>query len=112
MTTRSTGSTNPAAAEFVVPSVTSDNLDDVLGLPAGNGLSLLGATLLRSTNPHVKWTELDGHGYGVLEVTPQRCRMDWYHLLDRTQPDSPSRWAAGFSVGTGSAKLRREDAPA
>ncbi|MEU7957464.1 alkaline phosphatase D family protein [Micromonospora humida] len=112
VTTRSTGLTNPAAAEFVVPSVTSDNLDDVLGLPAGNGLSLLGATLLRSTNPHVKWTELDGHGYGVLEVTPQRCRMDWYHLVDRTSPDSASRWAAGFSVGAGSAKLRREDAPA
>ncbi|OWV03677.1 alkaline phosphatase [Micromonospora wenchangensis] len=112
VTTRSTGLTNPAAAEFVVPSVTSDNLDDALGLPAGNGLSLLGATLLRSTNPHVKWTELDGHGYGVLEVTPQRCRMDWYHLVDRTRPDSASRWAAGFSVGAGSAKLRREDAPA
>ncbi|WP_422756320.1 alkaline phosphatase D family protein [Micromonospora sp. WMMD708] len=112
VTTRSTGLTNPAAAEFVVPSVTSDNLDDVLGLPAGNGLSLLGATLLRSTNPHVKWTELDGHGYGVLEVTPQRCRMDWYHLVDRTRPDSASRWAAGFSVGVGSARLRREDAPA
>ncbi|MFJ8689466.1 alkaline phosphatase D family protein [Micromonospora wenchangensis] len=112
VTTRSTGLTNPAAAEFVVPSVTSDNLDDALGLPAGNGLSLLGATLLRSTNPHVKWTELDGHGYGVLEVTPQRCRMDWYHLVDRTRADSASRWAAGFSVGAGSAKLRREDAPA
>ncbi|MGI5521184.1 alkaline phosphatase D family protein [Micromonospora sp. CA-259024] len=111
VTTRSTGLDNPAAAEFVVPSVTSDNVNDFLGLPAGNALSTLGAGLLRSTNPHVRWTELDGHGYGVLEVTRQRCRMDWYHLADRTRASSTSRWVAGWSVGAGSAKLRREAAP-
>ncbi|WP_328417223.1 alkaline phosphatase D family protein [Micromonospora sp. NBC_00389] len=111
VTTRSTGPSNPAAAEFVVPSVTSDNVNDFLGLPAGNALSALGAGLLRSTNPHVRWTELDGHGYGVLEVTRQRCRMDWYHLADRTRAASTSRWVAGWSVGTGSAKLRKEVAP-
>jgi alkaline phosphatase D len=111
VTTKSTGLANPAAAEFVVPSVTSDNVNDFLKLPAGNPLSALGAGLIRSTNPHVKWTELDGHGYGVLEVTPQHCRMDWYHLADRTRAGSASRWVAGFSVGAGSAKLRRETAP-
>ncbi|GAB3937674.1 alkaline phosphatase D family protein [Micromonospora vulcania] len=111
VTTRSTGQNNPAAAEFVVPSVTSDNVNDFLGLPAGNPLSALGAGLLRTTNPHVRWTELDGHGYGVLEVTRQRCRMDWYHLADRTRAASASRWVAGWSVGAGSAKLRKESAP-
>lgn len=102
----------PAAAEFVVPSVTSDNVNDFLRLPAGNPLSRLGAGLLRSTNPHVRWAELDGHGYGVLDVTPQRCRMDWYHLTDRTSDTSASRWVAGWSVGTGSSRLRAESAPA
>ncbi|MET7967261.1 alkaline phosphatase D family protein [Micromonospora sp. NPDC005305] len=101
----------PAAAEFVVPSVTSDNVNDFLRLPAGNPLSQLGAGLLRSTNPHVRWAELDGHGYGVLDVTPQRCRMDWYHLTDRTSSTSGSRWVAGWSVGTGSSRLRAESAP-
>ncbi|WBC16055.1 alkaline phosphatase D family protein [Micromonospora sp. WMMA1998] len=112
VTTRATGSANPAAAEFVVPSVTSDNVNDFLKLPAGNVLSQLGAGLIRSTNPHVRWTELDGHGYGVFEVTPQRCRMDWYHLADRTSSTSGSRWVAGWSVGTGSSRLRAEAAPA
>ncbi|MET7835663.1 alkaline phosphatase D family protein [Micromonospora sediminicola] len=112
VTTRATGSTNPAAAEFVVPSVTSDNVNDFLKLPAGNALSQLGAGLIRSTNPHVRWTELDGHGYGVFEVTPQRCRMDWYHLADRTSSTSGSRWVAGWSVGAGSSRLRAETAPA
>ncbi|MDG4797634.1 alkaline phosphatase D family protein [Micromonospora sp. WMMD1082] len=112
VTTRATGAANPAAAEFVVPSVTSDNVNDFLGLPAGNPLSALGTTLIRSTNPHVRWTELDGHGYGVLEVTRQRCRMDWYHLADRTRRASAARWVAGWSVGAGSSTLRRESAPA
>ncbi|WP_229401822.1 alkaline phosphatase D family protein [Micromonospora okii] len=111
VTTRATGPLAPVAAEFVVPSVTSDNINDVLGQPEGNGLSVLGASLVRAANPHVRWAELDGHGYGVLEVTRQRCRMDWYHLADRTRPGSAGRWVAGWSVGAGSSKLRRETAP-
>ncbi|SCL23934.1 alkaline phosphatase D [Micromonospora pallida] len=111
VTTRSTIISGPTAVEFVVPSVTSDNLNDFLGLPPNNTLSTFGASLIRSTNPHVRWTELDGHGYGVLEVTPQHCRMDWYHLTERTSPTSGSAWVAGWSVATGSARLRQEYGP-
>ncbi|GAA0799355.1 alkaline phosphatase D family protein [Spirilliplanes yamanashiensis] len=106
------GSATPSAAEFVVPSVTSDNIDDFLGTPAGGPLSLLAAGVVRAANPHVRWTELDGHGYGVLDLTPDRCRMDWYHLADRTRRDSTARWVAGFSVAAGSSRLRPEAAPA
>jgi alkaline phosphatase/alkaline phosphatase D len=66
---------------------------------------------VRATNLHVKWTELDGHGYGVLDVTTSRCRMDWYHLADRTKKDSAAKWVQGWSVGTGSSKIRKESAP-
>jgi alkaline phosphatase D len=111
LTTRDTGEHHPAAAEFVVPSVTSDNVNDFLGTPPGGPLSLLAASLVRATNPHVKWTELDGHGYGVLEVTASRCRMDWYHLADRTKKDSAVRWVQGWSVGAGSARIRKESSP-
>lgn len=108
LVTRSTGLANPAAAEFVVPSVTSDNFDDFVGTPALSGLT---AGLIRGTNPHVRWTRLDEHGYGVLDVTPGRCRMDWYFLADRTRPDSGATWAAGWSVRPGSARLSRETVP-
>jgi alkaline phosphatase D len=112
LTTRDTGPANPAAAEFVVPSVTSDNIDDFLGTRAGGPLSVLAASLIRATNPHVKWVETDGHGFGVLEVTTDRCRMDWYHLADRTKQDSAVRWVQGWSVGRGSSRIRRETAQA
>ncbi|MFY1631831.1 alkaline phosphatase D family protein [Solwaraspora sp. WMMB335] len=111
ITTRSTAGRPPAAVEFVVPSVTSDNVDDFLGLPAGNALSTLGAGLVRLTNPHVRWTELDGHGYGLLDVTAERCRMDWYHLADRADAGSTETWVAGWSVAAGATQLHREDTP-
>ncbi|MEV4706869.1 alkaline phosphatase D family protein [Actinoplanes sp. NPDC049316] len=112
LTTRDTGPRHPAAAEFVVPSVTSDNLDDFLHTSPGGPLSRLAADLIRATNPHVKWVETDGHGFGVLDVTRDRCRMDWYFLADRTKPDTAARWVTGWSVGTGSSRIRKEPAPA
>jgi alkaline phosphatase D len=111
LTTRDTGENNPAAAEFVVPSVTSDNINDYLHTSPGGPLSLLAASLIRVTNPHVKWVETDGHGFGVLDITAARCRMDWYHLADRTKKDSAAKWVQGWSVGRGSAKIRKEGAP-
>jgi alkaline phosphatase D len=111
LTTRDTGTANPAAAEFVVPSLTSDNINDFLGTSPGGPLSLLAASLIRATNPHVKWVETDGHGFGVLDVTTSRCRMDWYHLADRTKQDSAAKWVQGWSVGRGSSRIRKESAP-
>ncbi|MBU2666843.1 alkaline phosphatase D family protein [Actinoplanes bogorensis] len=111
LTTKATGTSSPAAAEFVVPSVTSDNVNDFLGTSPGGPLSLLAGSLIRGTNPHVKWVETDGHGFGVLEVTSARCRMDWYHLADRTKRDSTAKWVQGWSVGRGSSKIRKEPAP-
>jgi hypothetical protein len=48
---------------------------------------------------------------GVVEVTPQRCRADRYHLADRTRAGSAVRLVAGWSAGIGSAKLRKESSP-
>ncbi|WP_433365351.1 alkaline phosphatase D family protein [Actinoplanes sp. CA-142083] len=111
LTTKDTGQSNPAAAEFVVPSVTSDNINDYLGTSAGGPLSLLAASLIRLTNSHVKWVETDGHGFGVLDITTARCRMDWYHLADRTKRDTAANWVQGWSVGRGSARIRKESRP-
>jgi alkaline phosphatase D len=110
LVTRSTVG-DPAGAEFVVPSVTSDNLNDFVGVPPGI-VGPLAAGLVRAANLHVKWAELDNHGFGVLDVTPQRCRMDWYHLRDRTRANTTAGWAAGWSVLPGSSRLHEEGPPA
>jgi len=109
LTTRSTV-WSPTAVEFVVTSVTSDNFDDFTNTPPDT-LSLVAAGLLRAANPHIKWAELDQHGFAVLDMTSDRCRFDWYFVNDRTNPNSGAYLAKSFSVGSGVARLREESAP-
>ncbi|MEU7875676.1 hypothetical protein [Dactylosporangium sp. NPDC049140] len=49
--------------------MTSDNVNDFVGVPPGL-VGPIAASIVRAANPHVTWAELDGHGYGVLEVRP------------------------------------------
>lgn len=96
------------ATEFVVPSVTSANIDELLGIPPRTASPAL-EEVVRSTNRHVRFVELDSHGFGVLEVTPEAAQMEWFFLDDRTDPATAARRAAGFKVADGSARV--EPAP-
>ncbi|GAA2492071.1 alkaline phosphatase D family protein [Streptomyces gobitricini] len=99
-----------AATEFVVTSVTSDNLDDILGVAPGT-VSLVAAAALRGANRHVKWVDMDNHGYGVLDVTAERSQMDYYTVSDRTRPDASSAWIRSYRTLSGTQKVERVDAP-
>ena len=77
------------ATEFVVTSVTSDNLDDILHVAAAHGLPWPRAAI-KAANRHVKWLDMDSHGYGVLDVNAERTQMDYYVLSDKTDPDATS----------------------
>jgi len=94
------------ATEFVVPSVTSNSVSDILGVPPRT-VSLVAEGLLATTNPHVRWSELDTHGYGVLDVRRESARMDWYFISDRTKKDATSSRAMSFITTSGSQKLKR-----
>lgn len=64
-----------AAMEFVVTSVTSDNLDDILNVQPDT-VSLAAEAAIRAANRHVKWLDMDAHGYGVLDITADRAQME------------------------------------
>lgn len=100
----------PAAVEFVVPSVTSDNIDDILGW-GDNSANWLAAPAIQSSNPHVKWVETDHHGFGVLDVTSARCQMDWYFLSNRRDPAASASWARSYAVSSGATTLQRVYTP-
>ncbi|MFF5755616.1 alkaline phosphatase D family protein [Streptomyces longwoodensis] len=95
-----------AATEFVVTSVTSDNLDDLVKVPEGT-VSAVAAPLIRAANRHVHWVDTDRHGYGVLDITAARAQMDYYVLSDRTRPDATSSWARSYRTRTGTQKVER-----
>ncbi|WP_336318426.1 alkaline phosphatase D family protein [Streptomyces lavendofoliae] len=99
-----------AATEFVVTSVTSDNLDDILRVAPGT-VSLVAAAALRGANRHVKWVDMDNHGYGVLDVTAERSQMDYYTVSDKTRPDASSAWIRSYRTLSGTQKVERVNAP-
>ncbi|MEC4017933.1 alkaline phosphatase D family protein [Streptomyces sp. H27-D2] len=99
-----------AATEFVVTSVTSDNLDDILHvLP--HTVSLVAAAAIKAANRHVKWLDMDSHGYGVLDVTAERSQMDYYVLSDKSDPTATAKWARSYRTPTGTQRVERADRP-
>ncbi|MBH1936270.1 alkaline phosphatase D family protein [Streptomyces sp. AV19] len=98
------------ATEFVVTSVTADNLDDTLHvLP--HTVSLPAATAIKAANRHVKWVDMDSHGYGVLDVTAERAQMDYYVLADKRDPKSAASWARSYRTKSGTQRVERTKSP-
>ncbi|MGW4868577.1 alkaline phosphatase D family protein [Streptomyces chartreusis] len=95
-----------AATEFVVTSVTSDNLDDIVKVPEGT-VSAIASPLIRAANRHVHWVDTDRHGYGILDITADRAQMDYYVLADKTKQDSGASWARSYRTRTGTQKVER-----
>ncbi len=95
-----------AATEFVVTSVSSDNLDDLLNVREGT-VSAVAAPLIRAANRHVHWVDTDRHGYGVLDVTAERAQMDYYVLSDKTDPDASASWTRSYRTRSGTQKVER-----
>ncbi|MEW1903903.1 alkaline phosphatase D family protein [Streptomyces sp. NPDC086147] len=95
-----------AATEFVVTSVTSDNLDDLLHVAPGT-LSVVAATAVKAANRHVKWVDMDHHGYGVLDVTAARSQMDYYTVSDKRDPAATTAWARSYRTQSGTQRVER-----
>jgi alkaline phosphatase D len=93
-----------------VTSVTSDNLDDILHFAPGT-VSLVASTAVKAANRHVKWLDMDNHGYGVLDVTAERSQMDYYVLSDRTKPDATTKWARSYRTLSGTQRVERVSQP-
>ncbi|MFF4953581.1 alkaline phosphatase D family protein [Streptomyces chattanoogensis] len=102
--------TAPVATEFVVTSVTSDNVDDMLHV-APHTVSLAGVAAVRAANRHVKWLDMDSHGYGVLDVSAERTQMDYYGVSDKTDPDATSALLRSYRTLTGTQRMEKADRP-
>ncbi|MFI1286138.1 alkaline phosphatase D family protein [Streptomyces sp. NPDC020858] len=103
-------SSGTTATEFVVTSVTSDNLDDILHVPADTA-SLVAESAVRAANWHVKWLDMDAHGYGVLDVTAERSQMDYYVVSDKRQQAATSAWTRSYRTLNGTQKVERSYQP-
>ena len=98
------------ATELVGTSVTSDNLDDMLGTPPRT-TSLAVEESIKAVNRHVRYLEFDSHGYSVLDVTPARTQMDWWYVSERTDPNATVRWGASWAVAAGTQRVQPAASP-
>jgi alkaline phosphatase D len=94
----------PIAVELVCNSLTSNNVDDFIGAaPRTTSLALEAA--VQQENPHVRWVNLDDHGYTILHVTQARIQMDWHAISDRRDPHATSRPLASWTVEAGGSRI-------
>lgn len=92
--------------EFVVTSVTSNNVDDMVGVPertVGNAAS----AGLQTSNRYVRWVDTDAHGYAVLTVDSAAARMDWYAVRDRADRHTGEYHAQAWQVRSGSRRVTK-----
>jgi alkaline phosphatase D len=94
---RSATAYRPVGVEFVCPSVTSDGFYEgarALFPPGTPAEALVAATrggtaAVTATNPWIKYLDGVGHGYVLVDVTPQRVQADYYltPVPTSAQPD-------------------------
>ncbi len=89
-----------AATEFVCSSISSNNVDDFIGA-APRTISLALEAAIQMENPHVRFVNLDDHGYCVLQVTRARAQMDWYAISNRADKHATSRLLSSWVVASG-----------
>ena len=94
--------------EFVTPSVSADNLDELL---PGYDEDFL-ALLARLLNPHIKRVDLTNHGYFVLDARPERLQADWFYVETVEARTSEERFAGAFLQRDGERRVRRTSGPA
>ena len=81
------GQNNVLAVEFINSSVTSQNLDDKMKWGYRTKSPDYEQGITREL-PHVKWCDLDTHGFNLVEVTPERIQVEYWGVdtvLQRTQ---------------------------
>lgn len=94
-------------SEFVVPSVTSQNLDAFGGIATG-----LAEFYTRLLNKHIKEVDLDAHGYFVLDVKENRVQADWFYINDITRPNSGEFFHEGYYVNKNGCGIQSTNTPA
>lgn len=88
--------------EFVTPSITSDNFNEITGTPAGSSAPLEQG--IPGVNPQIKFVELDDHGYLLLDIDSNRAQAEWY-VGEILQPDTAESLLSMWKTDAGSNRL-------
>ncbi|MEJ7790284.1 MAG: alkaline phosphatase D family protein, partial [Thermoleophilaceae bacterium] len=97
------------ATEFVGGSITSLGVPETVqgstGAPLTREQIVLLSNNLRTTNPHLQYTEQLSRGYGVLEARPDELRVE-FKGVDAMTRGAEARTIGRFSVANGNPRVR------
>lgn len=96
-----TAASPSAGIEFVCPSITADNLDEITGSPPRTTSQAVEQQIMLA-NRHIKEVELDSHGYSVVDITRERIQFDTFFISDREDPEATQTFFRGFTSEKGS----------
>jgi alkaline phosphatase D len=100
----------PVGVELVTPSVTSASFAELLSPPVPGGRALL-RRVVASQNRHVRFFDLGGHGFVVVDVERDRVHADWWHVDTVARRASGARVVASWEVRHGDPHLRPAAGP-
>ena len=98
------GAAGSVAVEICSPSVTSENLDDEVGWGYRTRSPEIEERIV-AANPHIVWSELDSHGFMVVDVTRERVAAEWHFVDTVHRPSDAITLAKRFEVRRGDPRL-------
>ncbi len=110
-----------SAVEFATPSITSANFDERLDTLPSFTVTILELQIndtLQQTNtnpnPHMKYVDLDRHGYIILDVNSDSVKANFYYINTLKKRNSNEKFGTAWMVKNGEnklAKAKTESAP-
>jgi alkaline phosphatase D len=102
--------TGSVAVEFAAPSITSANFDELIGSFYASTFESyvnkkLPAPLGYNPNPHMKFVDLQHHGYFVLKISKERAEAEYYFVDSLTTRTTKEKLAATLHAKSGSNRL-------
>lgn len=95
-------------AEFVVPSITSQNFDDKMKWKPRT-LSREYEEALLGLLPHAQWCELDGHGYNIVDINSGRVSVQYWHMQTVLEKTDQEFLVSEWEICDGESRVRRID---
>ena len=95
-----------AVPELTTPSLTSQNLDEKLGVGQRADEILAAEREFLAANDQFDWCEMASHGYVVVDLDRERLRAEWQHVDGVLERSSTESVAAVYEVERGSGAIR------
>jgi len=93
------------AVEITAPSLTSQNLDDKLGVERRDERILASERAMVEAFDHIDYCEMASHGYVVVDVDRERLRAEWWHLDAVRERTAGESLGAAYEVPRGEVRL-------